>query len=78
MDEMKISLSTKLMRGLIAKLLKKVIRDKTGYSIDIQLNQIAISHVENGKIGIRVDMNAEIDEKEFLKITQGEMPFCIY
>ena len=69
MDEMKISLSTKLMRGLIAKLLKKVIRDKTGYSIDILLNQIAVSHAENGKIDIRVDMNAEIDEKEFLKIT---------
>ena len=70
MDEMKISLSTKLMRGLIAKVLKKVIRDKTGYSIDIQLNQIAVSHAENGKIDIRVDMNAEIDEKEFLKITR--------
>ena len=70
MDEMKISLSTKLMRGLIAKLLKKVIRDKTGYSIDILLNQITISHTENGKIDVRVDMNAEIDEKEFLKITR--------
>ena len=70
MDEMKISLSTKLMRGLIAKLLKKVIRDKTGYSIDIMLNQITISHTENGKIDVRVDMNAEIDEKEFLKITR--------
>lgn len=70
MDEMKISLSTKLMRGLIAKLLKKVIRDKTGYSIDILLNQITISHAENGKIDVRVDMNAEIDEKEFLKITR--------
>ena len=70
MDEMKINLSTKLMRGLLAKLLRKVIRDKTGYSIDILLNQIAISHTENGKIDIRVDMNAEIDEKEFLKITR--------
>lgn len=70
MDEMKINLSTKLMRGLIAKLLKKVIRDKTGYSIDILLNQIAITHTENGKIDLHVDMNAEIDEKEFLKITR--------
>ena len=70
MDEMKINLSTKLMRGLVAKLLKKVIRDKTGYSIDILLNQIAIAHAENGKINIHVDMNAEIDEKEFLKITR--------
>ena len=70
MDEMKIRLSTKLMRGLIAKLLKKVICDKTGYAIDILLNQIAITHTENGKININVDMNAEIDEKEFLKITR--------
>ena len=70
MDEMKINLSTKLMKGLLAKLLRKVIRDKTGYSIDILLNQITISHMENGKIDIRVDMNAEIDEKEFLKVTR--------
>lgn len=70
MDEMKINLSTKLMKGLVAKLLKKVIRDKTGYSIDILLNQITISHMENGKIDIRIDANAEIDEKEFLKITR--------
>ena len=70
MDEMKINLSTKLMKGLVAKLLKKVIRDKTGYSIDILLNQITITHTENGKIDVHVDVNAEIDEKEFLKITR--------
>ena len=70
MDEMKISLSTKLMRGLLAKLLKKVIRDKTGYSVDILLNQISFLHTDNGKISIHVDMNAEMDEKEFMKVTR--------
>lgn len=70
MDEMKISLSTKLMQGLLAKLLKKVIRDKIGYSVDILLNQITLSHADNGKISVHVDMNAEMDEKEFMKVTR--------
>ena len=70
MDEMKISLSTKLMRGLLSKLLKKVIRDKTGYSVDVLLNQISLSHADNGKISIHVDMNAEMDEKELIKVTR--------
>ena len=69
MDEMKIKLSTKFMRGLIAKILKKVIHQKTGYSIDILLNEIAVQ-VINGKANIHLDVDAEIDEKEFLKITK--------
>lgn len=69
MDEMKIKLSTKFMKGLIAKILKKVIYQKTGYNIDILLNEIAVQ-VINGKANIHLDVDAEIDEKEFLKITK--------
>lgn len=38
MDEMKIV--SKFTRGIISKALKMVIHKKTGYDIDIQLNEI--------------------------------------
>lgn len=41
MDEMKIV--SKFTRGIISKALKMVIHKKTGYDIDIQLNEIRLS-----------------------------------
>ena len=69
MDEMKIKLSTKLIRGLVAKLIRKVVYQKTGYNIDILLNEIDVQ-VVNGRARIHADVDVEIDEKEFLKITK--------
>lgn len=69
MDEMKIKLSTKFMRGLVAKLIRKVVYQKTGYNIDILLNEIGVQ-VVNGRARIHADVDVEIDEKEFLKITK--------
>lgn len=69
MDEMKIKLSTKFMRGLIAKLIRKVVYQKTGYNIDILLNEIDVRIVD-GRACVHADVNVEIDEKEFLKITK--------
>lgn len=69
MDEMKLKLSTKFMRGLVAKLIRKVIHQKTGYNIDILLNEIDVQVID-GRARIHVNVDAEIDEKEFLKITK--------
>lgn len=69
MDEMKIKLSTKFMRGLVAKLIRKVVYQKTGYNIDILLNEIDVQVVD-GRARIHADADVEIDEKEFLKITK--------
>lgn len=69
MDEMKLKLSTTFMRGLVAKLIRKVIHQKTGYNIDILLNEIDVQVID-GRARIHVNVDAEIDEKEFLKITK--------
>ena len=48
MDELKLNLSSKFMRGIVTKLIAKAIYKKTGYKIEVELNSINVE-VINGK-----------------------------
>lgn len=65
MDEMRIV--SKFTRGIISKAIKMVIRKKTGYSIDIQLNA-AITTVNDGKTHLHLGVDAELDKDELMSI----------
>lgn len=67
MDEMKIKLSTKFMRGIIARLLSKLIRDKLGGKVFIELNEIEVKTVDAG-IHIHINADAVTSNDEFMKI----------
>lgn len=69
MDEMKIKISTKFMRGIVAKIASKVIANKLGIKADIRLNGISVEKI-NDKIHLHLDVDADIDEKDLLKITR--------
>ena len=73
MDELKLVLSTKFMRGIVTKILRKAIFKKTGYEIDIQINKIEVeSH--DGKISLHMDADAEINSEDFVDIIKsGEL-----
>ena len=66
MDEMKLKLSTKFMRGIAAKLIAKVIYKKTGYKVDIQLNELDVSIID-GEAYISTNVEAKMNSKEFMK-----------
>lgn len=66
MDEMKLRLSTKFMRGIVSKLLSKAIYKKTGYRIDIQINDLDF-RVVDGETKITADVELNADSKEFMK-----------
>lgn len=70
MDELKLKLSTKFMRGIVAKLLSKLLYSKLGYEIGIQINAIEIK-TENGKVRLHADVDAEISNDEFVKIVKS-------
>ena len=55
MDEMRIV--SKFTRGIISKAIKMVIRKKTGYNVDIQLNE-AITTINDGKTHLHLDVDA--------------------
>lgn len=69
MDELKLNLSSKFMRGIVTKLIAKVIYKKTGYKIEVELNSINVE-VINGKAHIHADVDAEIDNEELMKIVK--------
>lgn len=70
MDELRLNLSTKFMKNIVAKLLAKAIYKKFGYRVDVELNTISIE-VNNGKAYIHADVGAEIDNKELVKIVKS-------
>ena len=68
MDEMRIV--SKFTWGIISKAIKMVIRKKTGYNIDIQLNE-AITTISDGKTHLHLDVDAELDKDELMSILKN-------
>lgn len=67
MDEMKIE--TSFMKKIMARLIKKAIRKKLGYDIDIHLNEL-FATVIDGIAHIHFNIDAELDKTEFTKIME--------
>lgn len=67
MDELKLKLSTKFMRGVVANLLSKAIYKKIGYNIDIQIDELEVKN-EGGKIILHANLDAEVKNHEFVAI----------
>lgn len=70
MDELKMNLSSKFMRGIVTKIISKAVYKKTGYKVEIDLNNINVE-VVNGKAYIHVDADAAIDNDELMKIVKS-------
>ena len=70
MDEMKLKLSTKFMRGIVAKLISKALKSKFGYDIDILINEIDVK-IENGTMRIHANVDAETSSSELMKIVKS-------
>lgn len=70
MDELKMKLSTKFMRGIVSKLIAKAISKKLGYKVDIQLNDLDISVID-GDANINANVEVKINNEEFMKIMKS-------
>ena len=68
MDEMKIV--SKFTRGIISKAIKMIVHKKTGYDINIQLNDVTTAIID-GKTHLHVDLDAEVDKEELIKILKN-------
>ena len=71
MDELKMSLSTKFMRSIVTKIISKAILKKTGYNINIQLNEIKLETID-GKVCLHADVDAKIDNEDFVNIIKSK------
>lgn len=69
MDEMKVKLSTKFMKGLVSKLISRIAYEKTGRKFNIQINDLDINVTgDNAKLITSIEVMLSNDElKELLK-----------
>ena len=67
MDEMKLKLTTKFMRGIVSKLIERSIYKKYGYRVNVQLNDLDIGVVD-GETTINTNVEAKISSEEFKKM----------
>lgn len=69
MDLLKIKLSTKFMKGLVAKIISKRIYKQLGYKVDIQLNDVQIDVID-GDVQIHLDVDGKMNKTEFSRIME--------
>ncbi len=65
MDEMKIE--SKFTTGIVSKIARKVVQEKLGYDVDIQLNGIRTT-ILDGKTHIHLDLDVELSKEELGKL----------
>jgi predicted transport protein len=70
MDELKLKLSTKFMKGIISKFIAKTLFKKFGCNVDVLINEIEVK-AENGKIHLHMDVDGEVDNDGFVKIIKN-------
>lgn len=69
MDELKLNLTTKFMKSIVAKFIARAIRKKLGCQIDVLVNQISVTAVD-GKIHIHADLDAETTNEDLMKMVK--------
>lgn len=70
MDEMKVKLSTKLMRGIVSKLISMLVYKKFGYKVDIQLHTLDVNIID-GETTVSTNVEVKLGSQEFMKIVKS-------
>lgn len=70
MDELKLILGTKLMRGIVTKIIAKAIFKKTGCHVDIELHEMT-AKVVDGKVRFHANVGAEITTDDLVNIIKS-------
>ncbi len=68
MDE--INIVSDFLTDLISKIIKSQLKKNLDYNIDISLNEVRATVID-GKTRLHLDVNAELDKDELLKILQN-------
>lgn len=68
MDEMLIT--SIFTRGIVSKLIRRVLKKKTGYDVDIHLNEFR-ANSKDGKTYIHLDIDANLEKDELVKILKS-------
>lgn len=67
MDEIKLSLKTKIMRAAVSRYIKSMVRKKTGAKVNILINDLDMVTAD-GQVKLRFDVSAVMDQQELIRI----------
>jgi hypothetical protein len=67
MDELKLKLSTKFMKNIVASLIQKAILKKVGHEVLVDIEEIDIQ-MKDGKVQLHTTVDAEVSTEEFMRI----------
>lgn len=71
LDMLKFKLaSSKMMKGIITKIIEKKVYEKFGYRINIQLNDVQIDMID-GEVKAHLNVDAKMDKDEFKRIIES-------
>lgn len=71
MDFLKLKLaSSKMMKGIVTKIIEKKIYEKFGYKVNIQLNDIQIDIIDS-EIKAHLDVDAKMNKTEFNRLVES-------
>lgn len=69
MDMFMLKLSTKFMKGIVAKVISRNVYKKLGYRIDIQLNDVQIDMID-GDVKIHINADTKMNKTEFDRLVR--------
>lgn len=65
-----MKIESKFITGIVSKIAKKVVRDKLGYNIDIQLNSLRTTVIDD-KTHVHLDVDLELTKEELNKLLKS-------
>lgn len=69
MDMFMLKISTKFMKGIVAKIISRNIYKKLGYRIDIQLNDVQVDMID-GDVKIHINADTKMNKTEFDRLVK--------
>ena len=67
---MKLKLSTRFMRGVLAKLVSRKIKKQYGYKIDIYFSEIDLD-MQDGQTHLHLNVDLDLSSDEFKKLMKA-------
>ena len=69
MDNMKIE--SKIMTGLIGKVIERLLRKKTGRDVKVQLNELGVQNITDDVISAKINLEVRMSKKELSKLLES-------
>ena len=66
-----MEIKSKLITGLLSVVLQKLIKKKLGTDITLEINGVDIYDVDEGAVGVHLDMDTLIDRTELQKLVDN-------